>query len=355
MRVLQLIDSLEAGGAERMAVSIANELAHQHIDSFLCTTRVEGSLRTTIRDAVCYKFIKKKATFDIFSLVRLNSWIKKNKIDVIHAHSSSFLFGYLIKIFQPGIILIWHDHYGDSEHLKNRNYKILRFCSKQFNCIISVNEHLRTWALKHLRCDQVYFLNNFVSLLQVGSASVSIEGDKKVNIVCLANLRPQKDHLNLLKAFKKVSENNTSCALHLLGKIDKGNYYNDLLSFIREYKVQNVYFYGTQTGVIELLKSCDIAVLSSKSEGLPVSLLEYGMACLPVVCTNVGECEKVLGANGKIVEKENASALSQAILYYVRNENKRVQDGTKFHDHVLLHYSEHAAISKLIKIYQKIL
>jgi len=338
-----------------MAVSIANELVHQQVDSFLCTTRVEGSLRATIRDTVCYNFIKKKATFDIFSLMRLNTWIKKNKIDVIHAHSSSFFFGYLIKIFQPGVILIWHDHYGDSEHLINRNNKILRFCSKKFNAIISVNEHLKTWALKHLKCKQVYFLNNFVSLLQLGSASVSIEGDKKVNIVCLANLRPQKDHLNLLKAFKILSERSSSCALHLLGKINEGNYYDGLLSFIKEYKIQNVYFYGTQIGVIELLKSCDIGVLSSKSEGLPVSLLEYGMACLPVVCTNVGECGKVLGANGKIVEKENAFALSQGILYYVQNENKRVQDGKKFHDHVLLHYSERATISKLLKIYQKVL
>ena len=46
------------------------------------------------------------------------------------------------------------------------------------------------------------------------------------------------------------------------------------------------------------LHGADCGVLSSVSEGLPVSLLEYGMAGLPVIVTDVGQCAEVVG-NGR--------------------------------------------------------
>ena len=48
MNVMQLIDSLEAGGAERVAVNYANILANQVRNSFLCATRAEGILKISI-------------------------------------------------------------------------------------------------------------------------------------------------------------------------------------------------------------------------------------------------------------------------------------------------------------------
>ncbi len=45
MKVLQLIDTLDAGGAERMAVNIANAVNEEGITSYLCATRRGGSVR----------------------------------------------------------------------------------------------------------------------------------------------------------------------------------------------------------------------------------------------------------------------------------------------------------------------
>lgn len=42
MKVLQLIDSLSVGGAERVAVNLANGLAEAGVQSYLCATRQEG-------------------------------------------------------------------------------------------------------------------------------------------------------------------------------------------------------------------------------------------------------------------------------------------------------------------------
>ena len=58
--VIQLIDSLNVGGAEVLAVNIANGLSEQEIDSHLCATRSEGILKKNINSDVGYVFLNRK-------------------------------------------------------------------------------------------------------------------------------------------------------------------------------------------------------------------------------------------------------------------------------------------------------
>ena len=58
MRIVQLIDSLDAGGAERMAVNYANALQSKIEFSGLVTTRKEGGLKEQINPKVSYLFLK---------------------------------------------------------------------------------------------------------------------------------------------------------------------------------------------------------------------------------------------------------------------------------------------------------
>ena len=73
------------------------------------------------------------------------------------------------------------------------------------------------------------------------------------------------------------------------------NYYHDLVALIKQ-KISNniVKLLDQVTNISKILNKCEIGVLSSSIEGLPVSLIEYGLAELPVVCTDVGQCSKVI-------------------------------------------------------------
>ena len=125
MRILQLIDSLEAGGAERMAVSYANALNRNVGFGALVTTRAEGSLKNQLDKNVVYSFLNRKSTFDFKALLLLRRFVIQNKITHIHAHSSSVFFGALLKLLRPKLRLIWHDHYGNSEMLNERPVFVL--------------------------------------------------------------------------------------------------------------------------------------------------------------------------------------------------------------------------------------
>ncbi|NND61773.1 MAG: glycosyltransferase [Flavobacteriaceae bacterium] len=351
MKVLQLIDSLEAGGAERMAISLANELNGIGIASYLCSTREEGPLQQSLDTEVSYQFLNKRSRYDLRAFVRLKKWVRQNQINIIHTHSSSFFFGYLLKLSFPKITLIWHDHYGNSELLSTRKFGILRHCSRKFDAIISVNSNLKNWALTYLKCPNVHFLNNFVSQKSRSSPSIQVKGGNEQKIVCLANLRPQKDHLNLLKSFKEL-RTQFDCSLHLFGKSFEDDYFDTINDYVSENGLDNVYFYGSQTGIVQLLKAFDIGVLASKSEGLPVALLEYGLAGLAVVATDVGQTKQVVSNFGAIVPAENSEALAKALSEYLKNGEKRKEDAQLFAEHIKRNYTFEAISAKLLGIYK---
>lgn len=355
MRVLQLIDTLKPGGAERMAVSYANLLDKKGSSSFLCCTRAEGDLKSQVNRQVGYLYLEKKKTIDFKAFIKLQRFIVKNQIEIVHAHSSSFFIASILKISGMPFKLVWHDHYGNSELLSKRKSTILKLCSSTFNGIISVNQTLKDWALNNLKTKNVVFINNFVSVEEEIETSISLKGPiNAFKIICLANLRPQKDHLNLLKAFEMVSEKLNS-TLHLIGYSPKTSYSKDIESYILNSKIKaKIFYYGTQTDVMSYLKQANLGVLSSNSEGLPVALLEYGLAGLPVIVTDVGECKKVVNEYGLVIEPKNYIKLKDAIFYYFKNDKKRIEDAINFQKHILSKYGENSIYKQIFQFYKEL-
>ena len=109
--------------------------------------------------------------------------------------------------------------------------------------------------------------------------------------------------------------------------------------------------YGVCTDIKNILSQATIGVLSSKSEGLPVALLEYGLAKLPVVVTNVGECGALVWNKNVLVEPENHKAFSSALLYVIKDEDRRKEIAQEFSQLVETEYSIDSFINRLKDIY----
>ena len=71
MRIVQVIDSLEVGGAEKMAVNYANALSERIDFSGLIATRAEGNLKKQLNGKVSYLFLNRKGTIDFSAALRL--------------------------------------------------------------------------------------------------------------------------------------------------------------------------------------------------------------------------------------------------------------------------------------------
>ncbi len=357
MRVLQLIDSLETGGAERVSVNIANALASQIDISFLCATRKEGLLKKSLQTNVDYLFLNKTKTIDFKAVKVLNNYIRKNKIDIVHAHSTSFFLVILTKLLNSHIIIIWHDHYGNSEYLNKRKSKILRLCSSYFSHVFSVNKKLEIWAKQNLKSRSVSYLPNFVIQDEINPVT-KLKGEDGKRIVHLANLRPQKDHLLLFDAFKKVIKDYPNWTLHCVGKDFNDEYSKSLQNKIIDLGlIDSIFLYGSKPDITYILEQSDVGVLPSKSEGLPIALLEYGLARLPVVVTDVGDCTKVVENNksGIVVAKENADELATGILQVLLNQKKTNNFGYNLKLKVETEYTKAKYIKTLLDVYNTLL
>jgi glycosyltransferase involved in cell wall biosynthesis len=355
MKTLQVIDTLETGGAEKLAVTYANALSTEVEASFLCATRKEGVLKNQVSEEVGYFFLNRKSTFDFGAIKRLKVFIKENEIKIVHAHATSFFIVFLTKLSYPKFKMVWHDHYGNSEFLAKRKAFAIKIASYAMNGVISVNQRLKDWAENNLAVSKVEYLSNFPVKSETVEASTKLHGVDGKRIICLANLRPQKDHFNLLQAFEQVAHDDWT--LHLIGKDFEDDYSRRVKLFIYDHKLsEKAFVYGSKEDVSHILNQCDIGVLSSQSEGLPIALLEYGLHELAVLTTNVGECSRVVSdeTKGEIVPPSDTALFVERLEFLMKNKNERLAKAKNLHTHIQKNFAQKAIIQQLIKFYSEL-
>jgi glycosyltransferase involved in cell wall biosynthesis len=354
MRILQIIDSLEAGGAERMAVNYANALAEEIAFSGLVVTRKEGPLLTQINKKVSYLYLNKKGTFDLKALFTLRKFVITNHVEIIHAHSTSFFLAILLKLTYTKVKIIWHEHYGARVKQLRRDNLVLFFSSVFFSSVFVVNHQLENWVRKKLLVKKVFYIPNFAESDRNQSNLTLLKGNSNQRIVCLANLKSPKNHIALLRAFNEIKLYDLGWSLHLIGKDYRDDYSICLVNFIKKNALQNsVFMYDSKNDIQNILSQASIGVLCSTDEGFPVSLLEYGLASLAVVSTNVGYCSEIIKDNfsGLLFDPLNNRQFQNQLQKMTFNEAQREVFANNLNKLVLEEYSLDKGIKLMISKY----
>lgn len=352
MRIVQLIDSLDAGGAERMAVNYANALSEKIAFSGIVATRKEGLLLDKIKNKMGYLFLNKKGAIDVNAIFKLRKYCVQNKIQVIHAHSSSFFLAVLVKFTIPQIKIIWHDHYGNSEFLKDRKYAVLKLCSLFFYKIIVVNQLLLNWNKEKMFCKKVTYLQNFPEIENL-IGTTKLKGVEGKRVVCLANIRPQKNIEMLLEVASIICKNNSDITFHVIGKKFNDSYEKSIVQLIEKHKLNNaVFLYDSKNDIPNILNQSTIGILTSSSEGLPVSILEYGLSKLPVIATNVGQIKEVIlnDKTGFLIESNDVITFSNKLAYLINNPQICTNFANELSKHVEKNYSKEAVINQYLNL-----
>lgn len=351
MRILQLIDSLEAGGAERMAINYANSLADTIEFSALVATRKEGTLLVQMDSKVVYLFLNKKRQLDWGAVWRLRSFVVQHVITHIHAHSSSFFMAFLLKLTLPSLKIIWHYHYGNFNGISKKRIFIFKRIIPFFNGVISVNLKLKSWIENQLKAKNVIYLPNFISPSKEENIT-NLFGYEGKRIVSLANLRPDKNHFLLLQVAAMLKKSHPDWTFHLVGNDFEDDYSKEIKRKIKELEVENqVFLYGSRTDISFILSQSTLGILTSVSEGLPVVLLEYGMHKLPVVVTAVGELPNIIsnGVNGWSVPSNDAVSFYNALVPLISDPSKRNTMAQALYQTITEGYSSKGVLQKYMQ------
>jgi len=354
MKILQVIDSLNLGGSERMAVTMANAFAREGHRSLLVATRTEGILKSQLSNAVRYWYLGKRSALDLSALIRLIRLVKNEQPDLVHAHSTSVFWCMLVKLFLPKTKVIWHHHLGLSNLVKAKPRPLIIFLSRWFYGAVMVNERLFGWAILELKCDRsrISYLENFSDMKSVDRNKEEFISNG-LRILHLANFREQKDHINLIKSLLILKERGIPFVAFLVGSHIDQEIANKVQMLIRENDMSNqVKVTGPKDDIAKYAMQCNVGVLSSVSEGYPVSLIEYGSFGLYIVTTNAGQCEIILGKDkyGTVVPVTDPIAFADA-LQKVSNDLSSAYDKAK---HFQAHLQSKNAAKEFMDAYSSI-
>lgn len=137
--------------------------------------------------------------------------------------------------------------------------------------------------------------------------------DDVFTIIQVARLDPIKDHITALRVIAKLKQMIPNVRLIIVGdgcereRIDR---------LINQHNLSNeIIMTGARQDVARLLKGADAFLLTSLSEGIPVTFLEAMAARLPIVSTNVGGCNEVIinGQTGFLAPVSNPVSLANAL------------------------------------------
>lgn len=144
-------------------------------------------------------------------------------------------------------------------------------------------------------------------------------------ILCVSGFRPEKGVKYLLKSLKIVINSEPNARLQLVGY---GPEENDLKKCIEIYNIKgHVILAGKQPHdmIPDYMRSSDILVLPSLTEGFPNVILEAMKFGLPIVATDVGGVPEIIidEKNGLLVEPKNPEKMAEAILRLLNDAHLR--------------------------------
>ncbi len=175
-------------------------------------------------------------------------------------------------------------------------------------------------------------------------------------VVCVSKLRYEKGIDVLLQAWRLVQEADPSLNARLI-IVGNGPLQAQLECMAQALGIaERVEFTGAQEDVAAQLHRGSIAVLPSRSEGMPNALLE-AMACgLACVATRVSGSEDLIrhGVSGLLVEVEDYQGMAQALLTLLRDPTVVRQYQRAARETIERHYSLERVVDRYAALYQEI-
>ena len=185
------------------------------------------------------------------------------------------------------------------------------------------------------------------------------EDEGKINVGAVLRVTPIKDVKTMIQAFSFAKEREPRLKLWIMGPRDEDEgYARECLEQAEALGVTDVVFTG-RIDIRDYLGRMDMTILTSISEGQPLTILEGFAAHKPAIATDVGNCRGLIygenddfGDAGIVVHIMNVEEIAQAMVDLARNEPMRLQMGENGYQRVVSGYQIGHMRSKYRKIYQ---
>lgn len=344
MRILQIINSLNIGGAEQLVVGLIPRLRKLGCEVDLCifngtdsdlTRRVEELQATTCKGMRFHRLARTGKEYSPKYIPKLRHLL--SQYDIAHAHNTSAQFTLAVaSIGLRRLKLITTEHNTDN---RRRHYLIFkpidRWMYMRYGKIVAISQPAKDNLINYLPSlhQKVTVINNGVDVNLFHNAipyhqgelkdfydkPVNLDGEK--NIIQVAAFRAQKDQKTLIDSLKFLPPN---FVVWLVGDgpmhKEIHNYADRATANLEDGK-SRIVFFGNRKDVARLLRTADIVCMSTHYEGLSLSNLEGMSAGKPFVASDVEGIREVTSGYGILCPPRDSKALANAFIHLATNSD----------------------------------
>lgn len=358
LRIIHILDSLPNGGLERMVTSLAGALENRH-HQWVCCLRDTGVQAAAVPTSV--PLINLKARPNDWSLIgRLRRLMKTIRPDIVHTHNwSAWPEPTVAAAMIPAVKTVQTFH-GFIEPMPLRRRLAAKVLARMTNALTAVSASLAREAARFcgVRVDRFQVIHNGVDCdhFQIGPPGKSAAPSRRrgpVTTWCasVGSLTPAKDPEVLLKAVRRLPPD--------IGVmwIGDGVLSRKMQRAAHKLRIADrVRWVGYRPDVKPWIQQADIIVSSSRSEALPLSLLEAMSMGKPVVATHVGGVPEVItnGYDGMTVPPENPTALAVAIRSLASDPKRRTLFGQRARQRITTSFSLETMADRYEALYDQL-
>jgi len=353
-RIAYLVQGLGTGGLERVVLHLACEMVRRGHEVMICCYDRRGNLADEAEQGGAHvEVVPRKAGVDLGYVWRLARWFRRHRPDVLHMHNETALFygtlaGKLARV--PCLIYTEHDGvFPRSLAARWANRTLVRWLTQA----VAVSQAVRDLWCRHDGIDPAWVtvIPNGVPDIgePVGGQSRCENG--RFRIGCVSRLNREKGVDILIEAFARVHKQAPEAELVLVGDGVERTALGKQAAGLGV--AEHVQFLGTRDDVPALLATFDVFVLPSRTEGLPMALLEAMAAGLPIVATAVGGVPQAIRhrETGLLVPAEKPEALAESLMSLFGNTTLRQSLGHAARRRFLEEYE----VSHMTEAYERLL
>lgn len=364
-RILHILPSFEHGGAEQMAAYLMQYIDRSKYSVEAISLYANANRRLekelTKKDIPIW-YLNKRKGLDPKMFYGINKVIQSYKPHILHTHMSVLRYALPI-VFTRQIPVKIHTVHTLAEHETDMIGKHINSLAFKKGVIpVAIANAVASSVAKVYSIENIPIIPNGIKVSDYSktdditrNAWRRKEGfnENSFIFVCVAGLRPVKNHLVLIDAFNKIVQRN----VHLL-IVGDGKTRSMLEEIIYQKGIKNqVHILGRRDDITAILQASDAFVLSSNYEGNPLSVMEAMAAGKPVISTAVGGIPELVDEriSGYLVPPRKSEKLAEAMYAILTNPGRRCAMGAEAAKKALDRFDVSIMAGSYMKLYEELM
>lgn len=319
MKILMIVTGLGMGGAEHLVTSLSDELVNRGHDVKIIYLTGKAIVQPKNKSIQLIPVNMNGPKDFVHAYAVIRNTIKNYKPDVVHSHMyHANIISRLVRlsIRIPKLICTSHSS-NEGGALRMLSYRFTQDLADLSTNVShdAVSSLIAKGAVKenNITCIpngiDIHKFTHDDNYREIKRKQLGV--GNKLMLLAVGRFHEAKDYPNLFESISKLIKVRKDFKLYIVGD---GPLKDEFVNQIQKLQISNfIEFLGERNDIQQLMSACDLYVMSSAWEGLPMVILEaMSTECL-IVSTDCGGVAEALGETGFLVEPKNNNALSEAI------------------------------------------